>query len=258
MEKQMEPKKSNAIAVATDMDAWGGGQIVTSNDIVIPKLLVQQFMSEKVKNNTAKYGEFRDTLANEKFGDLEKPFEVIPFYMEKKWLEFDIVTNKSGARKREFARIIPVQDNATKPGYNDDLPYVDEAAKVERDRCMDFYVLIPDQVAKGIAMPYVISLRRTSLKAGKKLATQMFLTNARAGKVPAAVAMFVSAKTKENDDGEYALIDVTPAREATSEEITEALRWLKLIRAGQTKVDHSDLQDDAPVKSAPVMDDERF
>jgi hypothetical protein len=261
MEKQIQEKpQNNAIAAASDMDAWGGGQIVTSNDIVIPKILVAQFMSAKVKDNTAKYGEFRDTLANEKFGDLDTPFEVIPFYMEKKWLEFDIVTNKSGARKREFARILPVQDNATKPGYNDDLPYVDEAAKIERDRCMDFYVLIPDQVKKGIAMPYVLSLRRTSLKAGKKLATQMFLTNARAGKVPAAVAMFVSAKSKENDDGEYAMIDVTPAREATQEEITEALRWLKLIRAGQTKVDESDLSEDMPKAKATsqVVDDERF
>lgn len=260
MEKQIEPKKSSAIAVATDMDAWGGGQIVTSNDIVIPKILPLNFMSEKVKNNEGKYGEFRDTLSNNLMGSIDQPMEFVPFYMEKKWLEFEIVTNKSGARKREFARIIPVQDNATKPGYNDDLPYVDEAAKVERDRCMDFYVLIPSEVEAGIALPYVLSFRRTSLKAGKKLATQMFLTNTRAGKVPAAVTMLLSGKSKENDDGEFVVLDVTPKREATANEVTEALRWLKLIRAGQTKVDDSDIKKEptAQSKGSPLVEDERF
>ena len=241
-------EQAGALTAATNLEDWGGGQIVTSNDIIIPKILPQNFMSEKVKAGVSKYGEFRDTSTNQLFGDLETPFEFIPFYMEKKWYEFDIITNKAGAKKREFSRVTPIQDNATKPGYNDDLKYADVG--VERDRVMDFYVLIPGEIAKGISMPYVISFRRTSLKAGKKLASQMFLANARAGKVPAAVAMKLFGKSVQNDDGEYVVQDVLPSREAKGEEIEECLKWLKLVRAGQTKVMDDDVVAEAPVKNS--------
>lgn len=253
--KELEPKKDQQLAAATNLEDWGGGQIVTSNDIVIPKILPLNFMSEKVKNKEGEYGEFRDTMANNKFGDLNTPFEFIPFFMEKKWYEFEIVTNKAGARKREFARVVTIQDNASKPGYNDDLPYSEEG--IERDRVMDFYVLIPSEVEKGVSMPYVLSFRRTSLRAGKKLASQMFLANARAGKVPAAVAMKLSGKTVQNDDGEYVVMDVAASREAKAEEIQEALRWLKLVRAGQTKLDDGDITE-APKKSEKPIEQAQY
>lgn len=249
-QKAVQVKASSLPAVATDLDAWGERQIVTSNDIIIPKILPMNFMSEKVKEGTAKYGEFRDTLANKLFGDLVTPFEFVPFYMEKKWYEFEIVTNKSGARKREFSRIVAIQDNATKPGYNDDLKYVD--GNIERDRVMDFYVLIPKELADGVALPYVVSFRRTSLRAGKKLAQQMFVANAAAGKVPAAVALSLSGKSVQNDDGEYVVQDVQATREATAEEIQGALKWLKLIRAGQTKLDDSDVKEAAKSADKPA------
>jgi hypothetical protein len=253
MDKQLQEKSnSGALAVATDLSAWGEMQTVTAKDVIIPKILPQQHMSEKVKGKLSEYGEFRDTVANRKFGDLETPFEVIPFYMVKTWYEFDIVTNKAGARKREFSRVIPIQDNATKPGYNDDLPYTDEGGKVERDRVMDFYVLIPSEVAAGVSMPYVLSFRRTSLKAGQKIASQMFMTNLRAGKVPAAVSMLISGKDVSNDDGSFVVVDALPNRESTAEEIRECLNWLKMIRAGQTKVDDSDIKEEVKKTDQPI------
>lgn len=240
-QKELEVKKQTAITAASNLEEWGGGQIVTSNDIVIPKILPLNFMSEKVKNKEGEYGEFRDTMSNQKFGDLQTPFEFVPFYMEKLWYEFELVANKAGAKKREFSRVIPIQDNAAKPGYNDDFKYAEEG--IERDRVMNFYVLIPGEIEKVISMPYVLSFRRTSLKAGKKLASQMFLANARAGKVPAAVVMKLYGKSTQNSEGEYVVMDALPSREATSVEISECLSWLKLVRAGQTKVHDDDIKE---------------
>lgn len=251
--KELEKKVSNLPAEALDLDAWGERQIVTSNDIIIPKILPMNFMSEKVKDGEAAYGEMRDTLANKKFSDLNTTFEFVPFYMEKKWYEFDIITNKAGAKKREFARVVSIQDNPTKPGYNDDLKYAE--ATVERDRVVDVYVLIPSEIEQGLDMPYVLSFRRTSLRAGKKLLQQMFVANYAAGKVPAAVTMKLSTKSVSNDDGEFVVMDVNASRESSAKEISECLKWLKLIRAGQTKLDDSDVvsnNDQAPEVPKPV------
>ena len=249
METQIQQKSSNDIVAAQDIAAWGG-QTLTSNDILIGKILPLQFMSEKVKNKQGEYGDFRDTVTNKKFGDLKTPFEFIPFYMEKKWIEFDIITNKAGARKREFKQIIPVIDNPTKPGFNDDLPYVDEGANVERDRVMDFYVLIPEEIKQGDALPYILSFRRTSLKAGKKLAMQMYTRNMQKGCPPPAVTMLLSGESKQNDDGEFVVQDVSSSRQTTAEEMSVAFKWFKVVSAGHAKVDESDYKEEAQRKTS--------
>lgn len=240
MGKEIVQKQSNELS--TNIGAWGG-QNITSNDILIAKIHPLQFMSEKVKLKQGEYGEFRDSVNNQKFGDLDTPWEFIPFYMEKKWAEYDIVTNKAGARKREFKQIIPIIDNAGDMGYNDNLPYVDEDGKVERDRCMDFYMLMPSEVADGVELPYVVTFRRTSLKAGKKLAMQMYVRNSQAGKVPPALVHEMSGKSVQNDDGEFVVMDVAPTREATKEELDAALRWYQQVAAGATKLDDSDINE---------------
>lgn len=248
-----ENKETKDLAAASQ--GWGQDTNVTSQDIVIPKILPLQYMSEKVKNNEGKYGEFRDTLNNQLFGDLETPFEVVPIAMEKKWIEFDVVTSKSGQRKREFKQVIPIQDNPTLDTYNDELPLVEDT--LERDRIMDFYVLIPSEIEEGGAMPYVLSFRRTSLKAGKKLATQMFVKNRMANKPPASTVMLVSGTNRQNDDGEFVVQDVKVARPVTDEELKAAYEWFQMIKSGKTKVDESDVQGEREVTSRDVQE-ERF
>jgi hypothetical protein len=236
MAKKEVVKKESALPAAASLEGWGENTQVTAQDLVIPKILPLQFMSEKVKNKEGEYGEFRDTVSNELFGDLKTPFEVIPFYMQKKWVEYDRIPQRGGGFSKEFKQIVPIDAN------NDNLPLLDEEAQVERDRVMDFYVLIPKQVEGGEAFPYVLSFQRTSTKAGKTMATQMFVRNKMAGKNPAATVMSVSGATKENDKGEFVVQSVKPARAATQEEMEAAFTWLKTVSQGTTRVDESDLK----------------
>ena len=232
-------KTEKSLSTAADLSSWGTGQIITSNDIIIPKIWALQHMSEKVTSGLAKYGEFRDSINNEKVGDLATPFEIIPFHLQGKWMEFDIITNKAGARKREFKQVVPIQNNPNLPGYNDSLPYVDADGKVERDRVMDFYVLLPSEVAAGTALPYVISFKRTSIKAGKKLALQMYIRNRDAKLPPAGVVFKLSGKSTNNDDGEFVVMDVQTSRKATQEELEVAFKWWQQVEKGVTKVDET-------------------
>lgn len=249
-----ENEQKKELAVASNLDAWGGGQTVTANDIIIPKILPLQYMSEKLKKKQGEYGEFRDTINNHLFGDLKTPFEFIPFYMEKKWIEFDMVPQKAGASKREFKQIVKIQDNPMLPGYNDELPLSEPG--IERDRIMDFYVLIPSEVKAGEALPYVLSFRRTSLKAGKKLAHQMFIRNRVAKKVPAATVMLLSGNSVQNDQGEFVVQDVSVSRAATPEELVAAKHWFDMVGKGAVKVDDSDLAEEGVRDVKPAVDEE--
>ncbi len=248
MKKELETKKSGELA-ASDTESWGQSPIVTAQDIVIPKILPLQHMSEKVTQGKGKYGEFRDTLSNNLFGDLAQPVEFVPFHVEKKWLEFEMIPKKGGAPKREYRGTVKIQDNPTQPGYNDELPLREEG--LERDRCMDFYVVVPSEVAAGEALPYVISFRRTSLKGGKKLMTQMYVRNRAAGKVPAATVMKLVGTDTSNDDGSYIVQDVELGRAATNEEVIAAKYWYDIIKKGGARVDESEFKEEAdkPVKT---------
>lgn len=250
MSQKQELQKQETKALTMSMEEWGTAQKFTANDIVIPKILPLQFMSEKVKNKQGEYGEFRDTLNNDKFGDISTPVEVIPFHVQKKWMEFDVITNKAGAKKREYKRTIAI--DAT----NDNLPYVDADGLIERDRCVDVYVLIPKHIEEGNSFPYVLSFRRTSLKAGNKVITQI-LRNERMGKPPAAVTMLLSAKTVQNDAGEFVVQDVQTGRVTTLEEMQDCLSWYKLVASGVTRVDESGEEEVAATKTVS-RDDDKF
>jgi hypothetical protein len=234
MSKELETKKSEsalALAEAQDMNAWGGTEI-SSNDIIIPRILLMQPMSEKVTAGEAAFGDFRESLNNEKLGDFAKGFEFLPFYMEKVFIEYDA----SDAEDKKYIRVVPITP------ANEDLKYEDvgtnrdgEKVPISRDRVMNFYVLLPTELEVGGAIPYIISARRTSIKAGKKLAMQMFVKNAAAGKTPASVICNASCGKQSQDKKTWAVLDVTPARPTPDAYLVEALKWLKMVKAGKAK-----------------------
>jgi len=242
MSKSIEKKESNLPAEAANMADWGDAPAVTANDIVIPKLLVAQQISDRVKEKKSEYGDINDSVTNEKLGDLNTPVEFIPFHLEKQWVEYDI--NAKG--KREYKQTISIQDNPLREGFNDDLPFREDG--LERDRVMLFYCLLPSKLEQGISLPYVLDFRRTSLKAGKKLATTMYVNNRAESLVPPAKALALSVKDTSNDDGSYCVQDVDVVRMSTKEEIEQALHWFKMVKKGGTKVDETDVQ---PEKSGP-------
>ena len=73
-------------AVSTDVVSdWGNDVYLGANDIVIPKILPMQGLSQMVADGKAMMGEFRDSLSGEKLGSIAEPIPVVPFHVEKVW-----------------------------------------------------------------------------------------------------------------------------------------------------------------------------
>ena len=244
----MQVKEKQEIAEAGAMGAWGE-QVVTGNDIVIEKILPMQFMSEKVKDRTAEYGELRGSLNNDKFGDVKSPLEFIPVSVNKFFIASDIIIKKDGTRNLEYRELIPIQDNPLAEGYNDDWGRTSKDGLTDYMRVLEFYVLLPSEVEEGTELPYILSFKSTSNRAGKKLMTQMYVKNRAANKVPPATACELSLTDKENDKGQFCVQDVKASRPSTDKEIAAAFKWYKVINAGGVKVDNSDI---APSESEEV------
>jgi len=222
MSKELVEAKSNEVANQEMMAAWGETE-VSSGDIVIPKIMLMQAMSEAVvaDDSTVKMGEFLDSLSGKVIGSHKKPITVVPFHLEKIWIH-----SKSSGKDFEFDSITIAHD----PKEHEYIEVVD-GVEWKHEYCMNFYVIRPGDMT----LPYIVTFKGASRKAGRALATQMFVKNKMAGKIPPAVAMELTAKKESNDKGTYYVWDVSAKRDSTQEEMSTAFDWFKTVNAGGTK-----------------------
>ena len=224
--QEVVAKAETAVSVATDMDAWGSGD-VSAKDIVIPKILAMQGLSELVSEGKAKFGDFVDSLTHEVIGSIEKPVKFVPFHMEKVWI---ISKKPAGQQGRyEFDRFEPVT------AQNMNRPFEETADGMDwkNEYTMQFYVLRPEDTS----IPYVISFKSTSAKSGKVLATQMYVRNRAAGLVPPAFTMLLGGRKEKNDKGTFIVMETKTGEKTDPALIEECLNWYQTIKSGATKVD---------------------
>ena len=239
---KLQVKSDNALApVSESLESWGPSPM-SSKDLIVSKILPMQMMSKKVIEGIGVFGDLRDTVNGEKFGDLSTPLEFVPFHMEKVFIESSVIGNK-----KTYLGQTPITQ------ANENLPFesVVEGKTISRDYTINFYCILPKQVQPEMAsqgggcLPYIVSFRRTSLRAGKKVATQAYAANAAMNKPPAATVMTLHAVKTTNDLGTYVTLDTKAARLSTKEELATAFFWFKAMKAMNLKVDDSDLKEES-------------
>lgn len=233
MSKKEVAKKETNLPATMSMDAFGDGG-VTSSDIVIPKILAMQGLSNLVTEGKAAFGDFAESLSGTVIGNIDSPIEIIPFHLHKVWIR-----SKWNGKKFEFVSM----EDVTAANENYPWEEVVGGEKFKNEKCFNFYCLRPDDMT----LPYIVGFKSTSLKAGKQLATQMYVKNKADGKVPPAKVISLGGTRKKNDDGTFVVLDISAKRDSTTEEIMECLNWFKTIKSGATKADNSDV---APTSTA--------
>ena len=224
MSKELRKQETN-LPAAMNMADWGAPQ-VSSQDIIIPKILCMQGLSELVTDDKAKMGDFVDNMTSEVIGNFKDGIDVIPFHMEK-----ILIVSRSNGNDYEFDRIEQVDASNDNRAYEEEVGGV----KYKNEYAMNFYVLRPDDMS----LPYIVSFKGTSRKSGKILATQMFVRNAAAGKVPPAFVMKLKGRKDKNDKGTFIVLETSPSRESSQDEIANAFNWYKTVNSGGVKV-HED------------------
>ena len=216
-------KEAGALAISTDqMEDWGSAAEISAKDIVIPKIWTMQGLSDFVTEGKAKLGDYVNSVTGEILSDYKKgELEFVPFHMIKLWYEFE---------NGEFKGVVALNS------VNEDLPY--EEGSITRSKVFQFFVLLTSELEKGSAIPYVLQFTRTSLQAGKVLATQMYMQNKMAGLPPAGMAFKLSGTLEKNDKGSFVVNQVQKSRQVTQSELEAAYNWFKTVRSDKSiKVD---------------------
>ena len=225
MEKQTEKtKKQTSVATTQNnlpsmptSDTNWGLEDITQTDLVLPRIMLTQFMSELVTAELAKAGEFRDSLETSKLlGDAKNPIELIVFGTSKAWIVF-----KDGDFLNMEART----------AVNDKLPLketLEDGSFIERKGVLNVNCLLTSDMKKGEAFPYVVSFKGMSTGAGKKLITQLMKLQM-FGKPISAKTFKLKTNLEENDKGKYYVMDVDMGRDTTTEESQAAQTWHKML-----------------------------
>jgi len=211
-----------------------------ARDLIIPKILLMQGLSKMVTDEKALMGEMRDSLDNMLLGNKEKPVEFIPLHMNKTWVIFE---EKNG--KEEFKAIVPF----TMENCDWEWNTVIDGVKIRRDQAMNYFCILPSEIDTGEFMPYLISFRRTSFTAGKKLYTAKEKAKMFGRPMCSNVFKLLCRKT-ENDKGAFYVYDVEKSRTTTPEELKAIKPWFDIITKSSVKVDNTDLEEEAADRSS--------
>lgn len=236
--------KKETQEVGMPIGAWGG-EAVSATDVLIPKVLLMQSLSEHVVEGDAGAGDLVDSVSGEvllssKAAKEGKTFEVIPITMFK-----TVVIERFNGQKWEYVRTQPYSIGDEKKLWE----FEEDGQKFRGNVTLNFYILRADQVNDPSTLPYVVSFRRTSTKAGKFIATHFMKCNM-AKIPPAAKTILIGSKSEKSDNGPYQVFTAADGNKTDPAAIKIAYGWFQQINQGLTKVDESeDKSSESPIAS---------
>lgn len=260
-------KKPNQTSLALPDDLAGdwGTEAVTSEDVIIPKLLLMHGQSELVMDKKATQGDLVKSTSQVVLGTEGTPVKVIPFTMYKTWVTSELVGKKYEWRGEE--PLTPA--NSDKPwdyimykdaeytADTDDKDAKKNGSVWRRDRAYNFYCLLVSELEEGkTTLPVRLQFKRTSHKAGKQIAS--FFSECKMEKRPPAVMQWeIGSELIKGEENNYYVFKVNPGEATTVEQIQSCKRWFIEMNQHQDKYkdDHSE-EEAVTVKAAPSDSDE--
>ncbi len=233
--KELAPVAKAELAIVSDMPegAWGS-EGIDNKDLLLPKLLLMQGLSQLVAAGEAGTGDIINSLSKKVLGGKQKPVEIIPIMAMKSWIYFEKKGDKYNyVRVEEFNAAN--SDRAMEGVTAEGVAY-------RYDRSFDVYGLVASEAKDPTALPVMVSFRRTSYMAGKKVAT-FFKRCEMARKPPASKTLLLTSAMQKNDLGTFFTYDIAEGRETDKNDLAKAYEWYKLVKRGSHHVDDSDLSE---------------
>lgn len=203
-----------AIAVAAHQEHF---EEIVTKDLQIPRILLSQAMSDRVKAKTSQSGDYVLTQGDRVLAKEGEPLKLIPIKMRATWVNYDMTTKRG-----EFKGIEP-RTNA-----NSGLPwqYEKDGVPYKRVQCVEVYGLLPEQILEFAKMvkaseesgeipdlsliptPVGISFQSMSFKFAGKSVSQFF-DQVRSAQIhfknvrPFSYVLTFKSVEDSSDDGSY-------------------------------------------------------
>lgn len=254
----IEPTKQSNISTIQNT-----GTPILSSDVVLPRLLLCQGLSDAVKQRKAQSGDIIRSTDAYKLGSPDKMTEIIPLSVPKTTWVYE--RKLEGQNRYSFYKI------TSRTPINENLPWQFFAGMDEREmkegqagaipyrrvKCMSLYVLAPQDIDDFIVeqkkaengefpdlskalTPMLVTFRSTSYSAGKEISTfytqaAMFRTNPSYYKLKLGCYL----DSKGSDDFYVFKVDRSKPEKIKDEHKPFVDYWSALVSAGNVKIDDS-------------------
>lgn len=212
--------QSTEVAVSYNANEWGD-VVVESKDLILPKILLQQALSEAVKQRVARDGDYLNTLTGTVCSNEGGNVHILPFYCKQSY-----VVEKWNGKKFEFLKVSPYVPGEQKP-----FEEVIGNEKFKNSHVYEFFCMTEEG-----GTPAIVSFKSTSHRSGKQLFNLMYLQNPQQKKTPAHNWIILGSKQETNDMGTFNVMTINVGRESTKEEIQDCLSWITTIKQSDFKV----------------------
>ncbi len=263
MQEQKETVKKTNKAVATkvasstalsttgtDINSSWGAEEATSNDIIIPKLLLMHGLSKEVQSGNKIQGDLIRSTTLETLAKKGEKLKVIPFMMTKTWRISDISESPPKWKRDEIW-------NAA----NDELPWEFEEVdakdsknkKMRRDKAYNFYAMVPGDIAKGGAFPIRLQFLRTSSQAGRAIAD--YFAKSRMFQKPPASQMWEISSELVTGVKPYFKFTANPSTATDTVHLQECKNWFDTIKGNAGKIKEHDVDETDETAAGTTKDE---
>lgn len=239
-ETSLAKKPVTALKLPTELQGSWGSEGLDNADILIPKVLLMQAMSDLVAQEKAVTGDFVKSTTKEILGGKLKPFEFIPILSFKTW----VIEEKVG-EKFEFRGVEQASAET-----DDAMEWQENGKTFRRNRCLNFYALLPQDIERerkamqssdipdpdDALLPILISFQRTGYFAGKELITH-FAKAAHFGVPPAVSTFRMNSFMEKNDKGTYYVPMIEKAGKTSEENLAACRKWYDILKKARVKID---------------------
>lgn len=219
-------KEETSLALPADVRGDWGNEDLEAKDVLIPRILLAQQMSEAVSENDIKPGQFYRSTDKKVYGGGKTSFSCLVIKQFKNW----VIEVKKGDRF-EFEKTLPYNPvDASLP-----WDFSEEGQTKRRNECFNFYVISLADIEAKEVFPSLLSFRRTQVSCAKAIISYMTLMKSYRAPSCSYVLDFTST-LKENDLGRFYIPEMKKGRQATVEEITICKQWFDAISHGNVKI----------------------
>lgn len=260
--------KNDNRALATQQEQ--GGERILNSDVLIPRLLLMQGLSDFVTDRDKslagvpiQQGDMVRSTNKEVIGSADgEALEFIPLTFSNQWMIQELV-----GKKYEYRKVIPRDGglhDSSKPEEDktgEGLPWDFKLNGTDWRRVKVFNVfalLTSDIEAFNVEikraqesgdmpdlnktlLPLLISFRSTSYNAGKAVATHFTkaASMAKYGTKAYGFTLKLEAQQEKNEKGTYYVFTVGQGRKCNPTELAAAADWVGMLKSGPVKVDET-------------------
>lgn len=241
---------------------------ILKSDIVLPKVLLMQALSDFVKEEKVKSGDIVRSQTGEVLAARGSALEFIPLTYVNLWMLSEDEKGKGDKKDFKFRGYEP----RTAKNEDAEWEYIESGTKWKRTKVMNLYALLASDIEKfekamaafkesgempdvdAALLPVTIQLRNTSFKAAKDVSTLFLKANELSKQMQMEVpaygrTMKISSVEETSKDGDdYYVMSVTGGSVTKKEYLPHAKRWKETIHqmGSNVQVDDSDVAGAAP------------